>query len=241
VIWANDVAQTVSQKDPWNFPYGSVLLCEIYPAVLDSSGNPTLDDNGRYVRGNLTTIWVMRKEQGFGAEYQQIRTGEWEYVAYNPDGSYNTAPAQSGTCALCHQTGSSLPPAVNLAPGNARNDYVFRPTLLFNGGSGAMPDGLMQNYLFVPNTIHVKAGSTVTIYNDDDLVHNIVADDGSFGSDYLDNGASYSIQTDQPGTIAVHCTLHPRMKATIVVDPPDSNTAVPNTLPTTHVKSARRK
>jgi hypothetical protein len=33
VIWANDIAQTVGTSQPWNFPYGSILLFEDYPTV----------------------------------------------------------------------------------------------------------------------------------------------------------------------------------------------------------------
>ena len=39
-IWANDIAQTVDPNQPWNFPYGSVLLFEDYPTVPDANGNP---------------------------------------------------------------------------------------------------------------------------------------------------------------------------------------------------------
>jgi plastocyanin len=222
VIWANDIAMTVDPNQPWNFPYGSIMLFESYPAVLDSAGNPMLDDNGRFQRGALTTIFAMKKDKGFGTEYGPIRNGEWEYVSYNPDGTTATTPANSGTCALCHLQGSSLPMSAGLPPINAVNDYVFRPSLYFNKGNGAIPDGVLQNYSFVPKTIHVKAGATLTLYNDDQLVHNIIADDGSFGSDYLGTGGSFSVRLDQAGAVPIHCALHPRMKATIIVDPPDS-------------------
>src|SRR6476660_861886 len=50
-IWANDIAQTVDPSQPWNFPYGSILLFEDYPSIADANGNPTLDENGRFVKG----------------------------------------------------------------------------------------------------------------------------------------------------------------------------------------------
>jgi plastocyanin len=222
VVWANDIAQTVDATQPVSFPYGSILLFESFPAVLDSAGNPVLDENGRFVRGPLTTVFAMKKDRGFGAEYGPIRNGEWEYVSYNPDGTTATTPANSGACALCHMQGTSAPLTLGLPPINATNDYVFRVSTYFRGGSGAIPDGVMQNYSFVPKTIHVKAGSTLTIYNDDQLVHTVIADDGSFGSDYMGTGGSYSVKFDKPGTVPIHCSLHARMKATIIVDPPDS-------------------
>src|SRR6266850_2151476 len=219
VIWANDIAQTVDASQPWNFPYGSILLFEDYPTVPDADGNPTLDANGRFVRGPLRTVFAMKKDKGFGAEYGAIRNGEWEYVSYTPNGALATAPAASGACALCHLQGSGAALSNNLPPINAKNDYVFRVEHFFTGASGATPDGVMQNYLFVPKTVHVKAGAPLTIYNDDAIVHTIVADDGSFASNFMGTGGSYTMKFDQPGEIAIHCSLHSRMKGKIIVDP----------------------
>jgi hypothetical protein len=58
VIWANDIAQSVDTTQPWNFPYGSILVFESYATVNDDAGNPTLDANGRFVRGPLTTVFA---------------------------------------------------------------------------------------------------------------------------------------------------------------------------------------
>ena len=40
VIWANDVAQTTTPGQPWNFPYGSVLLFESWLPELNADGDP---------------------------------------------------------------------------------------------------------------------------------------------------------------------------------------------------------
>jgi len=223
VIWTNDVAQTVDPSQPWNFPYGSVLLFESWAPQLNDAGDPVLDADGRFIPTTLQTIFAMRKEKGFGAEYGPIRNGEWEYVSYNPDGTFATAPSASGACAVCHQTGSSQPLTAKLPPINAANDYVFRADQMFRGGNGAMPGGVMQNYLFVPNTIHVKAGTPLTIYNDDGVVHTIAA--GDFRSDFLGTGGSFTMKFDQPGTVPIRCTLHNRMRGTIIVDPADDTAA----------------
>jgi plastocyanin len=225
VIWANDVAQTVDPTQPWNFPYGSVLVFEDVAPQLNDAGDPDLDENGRFIPTNLRTVFVMKKDHGFGQEYGPIRNGEWEYVSYNPDGTFATPPSGSGTCAICHMTGSSQPLTAKLPPMNAKNDFVFRVEQMFTGGNGAMPGAVLQNYLFVPNTIHVKAGQTLTIYNDDTIVHTIVAGDGSISSGFMGTGAAFTMKFDQPGTVPIRCTLHSRMRGTIVVDPPDDSTA----------------
>jgi hypothetical protein len=79
----------------------------------------------------------------------------------------------------------------------------------------------MQHYVFVPSTIHAQSGDTVTVYNYDQLIHRIVADDGSFDTGVMNPGASFTVKTGASGSvISYHCTIHSRMKGSIVVDDP---------------------
>jgi plastocyanin len=103
----------------------------------------------------------------------------------------------------------------------AQWDYVFRPDLYFSSGTGAVPKGIMQHYVFVPSAIHAQSGETVTVYNYDQLLHRIVADDGTFDTGIMAPGASFTVKAGSSGTvISYHCTLHSRMRGTIVVDDP---------------------
>jgi len=218
-VYGNDIAASVSPGQSFNFPYGSIILFESYTVKQDASGEPALDDNGRFVPDNLTTIFVMRKEKGFGEDYKELRNGEWEYAAYRPDGTVSTAPSATGSCALCHLTGGSIPLSADSKSIGAQWDYVFRPDLYFGGGTGAVPKGVLQHYVFVPTTIHAQPGETVTVYNSDQLLHRIVADDGSFDTGVMIPGASFTVKAGDPGTvISYHCTLHSRMKGKVVVD-----------------------
>jgi plastocyanin len=220
-VYGNSIAASVSPGEVFNFPYGSVILFESYTVQQDATGEPVLDDQGRFIPVNLTTIFVMRKERGFGADYKDLRNGEWEYVAYRPDGSYANPPSTTGACALCHLTGGGLALSSTSRNIGAQWDYVFRPDLYFAGGTGAVPKGIMQHYLFVPSTIRAQAGETVTVYNYDQLLHRIVADDGSFDTGLMTPGASFTVKAGAAGTaISYHCTLHNRMTGKIVVDPP---------------------
>ena len=218
-VYGNSIAASVTPAQVFNFPYGSILLFESYTVVQDAAGEPVLDANGRFIPNVLNTLFVMRKERGFGVDYRELRNGEWEYVAYRPDGSYATPPSGSGSCALCHLTGGSLPLSPASKPIGAQWDYVFRPDLYFGGGSGAVPDAVLQHYVFVPSTVHAAAGKTVTIYNSDQILHRIVGDDGSFDTGVMVPGSSFSIKTGEPGTtIAYHCVIHPRVTGRVVVD-----------------------
>src|SRR5262249_11263667 len=208
-VYGNSIAASVDPAQPFNFPYGSIILFESYSVQEDVNGEPLLDKTGRYITNVLNTIFVMRKERGFGADYKELRNGEWEYVAYRPDGSYATTPPNTGSCALCHLTGGSLTLTPRSRNIGAQWDYVFRPDLYFGKGRGAVPDGVLQHYVFVPSTVHARPGQVVTIYNSDQLLHRIVADDGSFDTGVMTPGSSFTVNAGELGKVtSFHCVLH---------------------------------
>jgi plastocyanin len=209
VTYGNDQAVSVQRGEQGNYPYGSIIAQETWTISLDDQGNPVLDANGRFQKDQLTgNLVVMRKEVGFGTEYQNIRTGEWEYVAYRPDKSLGTTPQNSGICANCH-----------LQAGGGK-DWVFRANLHFNAASGAIPDGVMKNYKYVPGIVTVNSGQSVTIYNDDVVAHTLTLNDRSLDSLQIKAGTSFNLRIDTPGEYPFHCTIHPNMKGKIVVQAP---------------------
>ncbi|HJZ77069.1 MAG TPA: cytochrome P460 family protein [Vicinamibacterales bacterium] len=227
-VYGNHIAATVTPGQVFNFPYGSIILFESWTVQEDANGEPLLDSDGRFIPNQLTTIFVMRKEKGFGADYKELRNGEWEYVAYRPDGTYQTQPSGSGSCALCHLTGGSLTLTPESRNVGAQWDYVFRPDLYFSRGSGAVPDGVLQHYVFVPGTIHARPSQTVTMYNSDQILHRIVADNGSFDTGVMAPGASFTVKAGTTGTaISYHCVLHSRMKGQVVADLPPARSRLP--------------
>jgi plastocyanin len=76
---------------------------------------------------------------------------------------------------------------------------------------------VVQNFMFMPMALTVKAGSTVTWVNKDDEPHSVVSDTGLFRSGGLDTKETYSYRFDKPGTYRFTCSIHPRMVGTIVV------------------------
>lgn len=62
---------------PWwvRYPAGSVLLFESWTSKRDAAGNFLLDERGRLAPDVLGTIFVKRKEQGFGEAYTTTRNG----------------------------------------------------------------------------------------------------------------------------------------------------------------------
>ena len=84
----------------------------------------------------------------------------------------------------------------------------------------APPDStqiVIKDFMFAPNSLTVKAGSTVTWANKDDEPHSVVSDTGLFRSGAVDTNETFSFKFDKPGTYHFTCAIHPRMVGTIIV------------------------
>ncbi len=84
------------------------------------------------------------------------------------------------------------------------------------GGEGAAK-AEMRTMAFSPNRIEIAAGTAVRWTNNDQLVHTITADDGSWDSGPIEPGKTWTHTFTQPGEFAFHCTPHPFMNAVVVV------------------------
>ncbi len=76
----------------------------------------------------------------------------------------------------------------------------------------------IQDYAFNPPNLTVKAGTTVTFVNKDAVGHSATADDGSFDTGVMIQNESGTVTFDTPGTFGYHCTPHPNMKGTVIVE-----------------------
>lgn len=76
----------------------------------------------------------------------------------------------------------------------------------------------IQNYAYSPSNITVKVGGRVTWLNKDTVGHSATADDKSFDTGVLQAGESSSITFAEAGTFPYHCSIHPNMTGTIVVE-----------------------
>lgn len=71
---------------------------------------------------------------------------------------------------------------------------------------------------FSPKAFTVAVGTPVSWFNGDTTDHTVTGDDGSFDSGNLPPGGRWTHTFTEPGTYAYHCTPHPWMKGTIVVE-----------------------
>ena len=87
-----------------------------------------------------------------------------------------------------------------------------------SGGGGAVKV-TMKNIAFVPKSITANVGDTVQWVNDDQPPHNVTYVSGPkfTSSGTMNTHDKFQIKLTAPGTIHYVCTIHPFMKATIVV------------------------
>lgn len=74
----------------------------------------------------------------------------------------------------------------------------------------------MRNLEFVPKTIDVAVGDTITWRNEDSEPHNAIAEDDSFRTETFGQGESASATIDEPGSHPYFCSIHAGMKGTVV-------------------------
>lgn len=84
------------------------------------------------------------------------------------------------------------------------------------GGTGGA-QVTIKDFAFSPTSVTVKVGDTVTWTNQDSAIHTVAADNGEFSSDNLAKGAAFSFTFTKAGSYPYHCSVHPTMKATVVV------------------------
>jgi plastocyanin len=80
----------------------------------------------------------------------------------------------------------------------------------------------MKSLAFNPTAVVAKVGQEAIWTNEDSSPHNVTYVSGpGFRSSrpILSPGATFSIRLTKPGTIHYYCSLHPWMKATIIVSP----------------------
>jgi plastocyanin len=76
----------------------------------------------------------------------------------------------------------------------------------------------IADFAFDPPNLQVEAGTTVTFTNDDSATHTATAEDDSFDTGDLDQGASGEVTLDEPGTYAYFCNIHNYMTGSITVE-----------------------
>lgn len=76
----------------------------------------------------------------------------------------------------------------------------------------------IEDYAYSPGNLRVPVGARVTWTNRDGAPHSATADDLSWDTGLFAKNESRTIAFDTPGTFAYVCSIHPAMKARLVVE-----------------------
>ena len=76
----------------------------------------------------------------------------------------------------------------------------------------------MDAVSFQPQALTVRTGDTIVWVNKDPFPHTATASDGTFDSDQIAPGASWTWTVSGSGTIAYVCRFHPTMTGTVTVE-----------------------
>ncbi len=103
--------------------------------------------------------------------------------------------------------------------GNDGSDTAADPPAATPSAAGNGVEIGMKGLQFQPKDATVKAGATVTWKNNEDIPHNVVAEEGAeFQSDTFGKDGTYEYKAEKPGTVKYVCTIHPGMAGTLTVE-----------------------
>jgi plastocyanin len=199
---SNDTdAHTLTIGAPYNFQINAsvpgtqdYLLNEKNFTTAPTNNSPGVKVSG--TPGNVTGTGSFVAKYAGIYEYfcvYHVQLGMFGYLVVLPNSAYGNHTGSSSS-------GSSSAVTVNIV-------------------NGAYNQNQAQN--FVPNTIVVVIGvnNTVTWVNKDVATHTVTSDtSGQFDSGDLNQGQSWSYTFTTPGTYSYHCSIHPWMSGTVIVE-----------------------
>ncbi|HWC39873.1 MAG TPA: cupredoxin domain-containing protein [Acidimicrobiales bacterium] len=84
--------------------------------------------------------------------------------------------------------------------------------------SGGAATITIKNFAFQPPNMTVKAGTRITVTNQDSAAHTVTANNNAFDTGDINGGASKTFTAPSNlGSYAYHCTIHPFMHGTLTV------------------------
>ena len=76
----------------------------------------------------------------------------------------------------------------------------------------------ISGFAFVPSTLTVSVGTTVTWTNKDSTSHTVTSNNNLFESGTLAKNATFQHTFNQKGTFEYHCSFHTFMTAKVIVE-----------------------
>jgi plastocyanin len=121
-----------------------------------------------------------------------------------------------GAYALNHNKSNNSTPAAN----NSGTSQSTNSNNTSSNATAAAGKIEIKNMMFTPPQITVHKGDAVVWTNNDNTTHTVIDDLSNVGgpaSGNVEPGSSYSFTFTKTGSFQYHCSIHPSMRGTIVV------------------------
>ena len=100
---------------------------------------------------------------------------------------------------------------------NIEDHGLFGSIAVNSTSTPALTPIQIDGFRFTPIALDVAVGTQVIWTNKQNVPHDVTADDSQYASATLVTDATYSHTYSAAGTYTYHCSIHPFMKATVVV------------------------
>jgi plastocyanin len=114
-------------------------------------------------------------------------------------------------CALAIAAGCGSSSSTPTTPSTGASSGNGTPITIVKGAE------TLTTTAFSPNPLTIASGTTVTWTNSDNTQHTATSDTGAFNSNVINPGAGFSFTFQNKGTFTYHCSIHPNMVGSVVV------------------------
>jgi YVTN family beta-propeller protein len=98
--------------------------------------------------------------------------------------------------------------------GNGPRKIVVQPAAMASAAASATVN--IAKFAFAPASATVKVGQAVTFTNNDAVAHTSTS--ATWDSGDIRPGQSFTLTPTQPGSYTYHCSIHPFMTGTLIVE-----------------------
>jgi predicted lipoprotein with Yx(FWY)xxD motif/plastocyanin len=166
-------------------------------------GTTTRKDGSLQVTYNGWPLYYFFKDKQPGDVTGQGNKGVWFVITPSGEKVETALPAAAPQA-------TAAPTMTMGANDNSQSDYgsssATAPAPAAHAGLQAAVT--ISNFAFDPKVLTVKVGATVTWTNLDGAPHKVVADNGEFTSDALQQGDTFSFTFTKAGTYPYYCAFH---------------------------------
>lgn len=102
--------------------------------------------------------------------------------------------------------------------GGPTGHHSAKPAQMAPAPKASSAQVTVKLFQYQPGKTQVKAGTTVTWVNGDEIYHSVTADKNGFAGSLSGKGESFSFTFDRPGLYSYFCDRHEHMRGEIEVN-----------------------